>query len=72
MTTVEMEVTDDRFPGITFKGTAESVYGQMKALKPEAFTDVNSANLDSADIVKERSVYENVSHLDSLTINNAY
>jgi len=72
MTTVEVEVTDDRFPGMTFKGTAESVYAQMKALKPEAFTDVNSANLDSADTVQERSVYENVSHLDSRTISNAY
>jgi hypothetical protein len=51
MTIGHLEVTDDRFPGVTFTGTAESVYEQMKALNPRAFSDV-----DSGDVVRARSV----------------
>lgn len=36
---VDMTVYDDRFPGVAFTGTAESVFQQMKALKPEEFKD---------------------------------
>ena len=46
-----LEVTDDRFPGVTFTGTAQSVNEQMKALKPEALT-----NVDNIDIVEARSL----------------
>lgn len=38
--TVDLTVTDpERFPGKTFKGTAESIYHEMKALKPEYFVN---------------------------------
>jgi hypothetical protein len=46
-----LEVTDDRFPGVVFTGTAQSVYEEMKALKPEAFPDT-----DGTDVVRERAV----------------
>jgi hypothetical protein len=46
-----LEVTDDRFPGVTFTGTVQSVKEQMKALKPEAFP-----NVDNMDIVEARSL----------------
>ncbi|KAI9147279.1 hypothetical protein HJFPF1_13318 [Paramyrothecium foliicola] len=36
---VDLEITDDRFEGVTFKGTVESVYEQMKELKPEIFAN---------------------------------
>lgn len=36
---VDLTVTDDRFPGVAFTGTLESVLEQMKALKPEEFVD---------------------------------
>jgi len=45
MTIMELEVTDDRFPGITFKGTAKSIHEQMKAINPGAFSDVNVENV---------------------------
>jgi hypothetical protein len=49
MNIVDMEVTDDRFPGITFTGTAQLVYEQMKALKPDAFSD-------DVDMIEARSL----------------
>jgi hypothetical protein len=36
---VDLTVHDDRFPGVAFTGTIESVLEQMKALKPEEFAD---------------------------------
>ncbi|KAI4658433.1 uncharacterized protein J4E79_006839 [Alternaria viburni] len=50
---VELEVTDDRFPDVTFTGTAESVYEEMKALKPEAFPDTKDS-----DVAKARSLHK--------------
>jgi hypothetical protein len=46
-----LEVTDHRFPGFTFTGTAQSVNEQMKTLDPKAFT-----NVDNVEIVQERSL----------------
>ncbi|KAI4604660.1 uncharacterized protein J4E88_004092 [Alternaria novae-zelandiae] len=45
MTIVELEVTDDRFPGITFKGTAKSIHEQIQAINPGASSDVNVENV---------------------------
>jgi hypothetical protein len=42
MTLVEMEVTNENFPGRVFKGTAESVYLQMTAEKPELVAEFES------------------------------
>lgn len=36
---VDLEITDDRFEGKTFTGTVESIYNEMKGLKPEMFAD---------------------------------
>ncbi|KAH7357573.1 hypothetical protein BKA66DRAFT_473179 [Pyrenochaeta sp. MPI-SDFR-AT-0127] len=45
----DLKIVDDRFPGVTFTGTAKSIYEEMQALKPEAFAD-------DVDIVKARSL----------------
>ncbi|KAJ3529568.1 hypothetical protein NM208_g8765 [Fusarium decemcellulare] len=36
---VDLEILDERFKGVTFNGTAESIYKEMKELKPELFTN---------------------------------
>jgi hypothetical protein len=36
---VDLTVTNEHFPGKTFTGTAESIYEEMKALKPELFQE---------------------------------
>ena len=39
---VDLTITDpENFPGKTFTGTAESIYNEMKALKPALFADVS-------------------------------
>jgi hypothetical protein len=43
-----LEVTDDRFPGVTFTGTAQSVNEQMKTLEPKAFPDVDNVEIVQA------------------------
>jgi putative cell wall-binding protein len=63
MNIMDMEVTDDRFPGITFTGTAQSVYEQMKALKPDAFSDdVDVVMVETRSLQKRSTV-----NLPSLT-----
>ncbi|KAH6878758.1 hypothetical protein BKA58DRAFT_436450 [Alternaria rosae] len=52
---VELEVTDDRFPGVTFTGTGESVFEEMKALKPEAFPNTNALDVAQARSLHRRS-----------------
>ncbi|RYP52640.1 hypothetical protein DL768_002290 [Monosporascus sp. mg162] len=44
---VDLEVTDDRHEGVTFYGTAQSIYEQIKELDPEAFANVTETSLDS-------------------------
>ncbi len=64
MNIMDMEVTDDRFPGITFTGTAQSVYEQMKALKPNAFPDdVDVDTVETRSLQKRSTV-----SLPSLTV----
>jgi hypothetical protein len=63
----DLEVTDDRFPGLTFKGTAKSIYEEMYALNPEAFAN-NAQTANTRSLEKRSSV-----RLPSLDpSNNAY
>jgi hypothetical protein len=50
-----LEVTDNRFPGVTFTGTAQSVNEQMKALKPEAFRNGDNVETVQARSLRKRS-----------------
>jgi hypothetical protein len=43
--TVDITVTDSRFPGKTFRGTAESVYDQMVALNATVFGGEKKAHV---------------------------
>ena len=59
---VDLEVTDDRFEGITFHGTAESVYNQMEELDPDVFANGTGTALDPRSLEKrEGSVCHNPS-----------
>ena len=60
---VELEVADDRFPDVTFTGTAESVYEEMKALKPEAFPDTNALDVAQARSLHKRSTVSLQAHV---------
>jgi hypothetical protein len=44
---VDLTVTDPRFPGKTFHGTAESVYHQMVALNATVFDGEKKAHVRS-------------------------
>ncbi|KAI9148389.1 hypothetical protein HJFPF1_12221 [Paramyrothecium foliicola] len=48
---VDLEVTDERFPGVTFKGTAESIYKQIEALQPDFFLKEPEVDIDADDDV---------------------
>jgi hypothetical protein len=50
-----LEVTDDRFPGFTFTGTAQLVKEQMKTLEPGAFPVVDNVEIDQAWFLRKRS-----------------
>lgn len=53
---VDLEVTDERFEGMTFTGTAESIYHEMKDLKPELFeNETTTLDLENA-LGKRQSV----------------
>lgn len=45
--TVDLQVTDERFGDEVFSGTAESIYNQMKALKPELFANDTNVEVSS-------------------------
>ncbi|KAF4470790.1 hypothetical protein FALBO_2305 [Fusarium albosuccineum] len=45
---VDLEVTDERFEGMTFTGTAESIVKEMKELKPELFANDTDASPESS------------------------
>jgi len=54
ITIVDLEVLDEEsFPGQVFKGTAESIVNEMKALKPELFT---GETLDARSTIVKRAV----------------
>jgi hypothetical protein len=64
---VDLQITDPRFPGQTFSGTAESVYKQMKELKPELFINDTVTPLElsgSSETGIEKR--QHVSHLSLL------
>jgi hypothetical protein len=50
-----LEVTDNRYPGFTFTGTAQSVKEQMKRLEPKAFPVVDNVEIDQALSLRKRS-----------------
>ncbi|KAH8585491.1 hypothetical protein B0O99DRAFT_748992 [Bisporella sp. PMI_857] len=54
---VDLEVTDERFEGMTFRSSAESVYNEMKALKPELFANKTEAVLNTASLEKRQSSF---------------
>jgi hypothetical protein len=49
---VDLEVTDERFEGMKFTGTAESIYHEMKGLKPELFE--NETALETGTTLDKR------------------
>src|SRR5687767_2874735 len=51
---VDLEVTDERFEGMKFTGTAESIYHEMKALKPELFANETEVDLDLVNGLEKR------------------
>ena len=61
---MDLQVTDERFEGMTFSGTTKSIYNEMKALKPEIFTAEIEAAMDAAalnaGVLEKRS---SVSHI---------
>lgn len=51
---VDLEVTDERFEGMVFIGTIESVYKQMKELKPELIPDTSDFTDSGVSTVDKR------------------
>ncbi|KAM5344067.1 hypothetical protein ACJ41O_012604 [Fusarium nematophilum] len=51
---VDLEVVDERFEGMTFHGTAESIYQRMNELKPELFVNETEANADEQGALEKR------------------
>ncbi|KAH7353893.1 hypothetical protein B0T11DRAFT_300960 [Plectosphaerella cucumerina] len=49
---VDLEVTDERFEGMKLTGTAESIYHEMKGLKPELFE--NETALETGTTLDKR------------------
>ena len=48
-----LQVKSDLFPGVVFKGTAESIYAEMKALKPDSVDAVTTAAQSPAFSTKD-------------------
>jgi hypothetical protein len=60
---VDLRVTDERFGDEVFRGTAESIYKQMKEKKPELFaneTDISEARGETSLEKRQGSVSEPV------------
>ena len=52
---VDLIVTDEaRFPGATFRGTAESIFKEMKTLNPEVFVNQTDPALLTARSLEQR------------------
>jgi hypothetical protein len=48
-------VTSDFFPGVTFSGTAETIYNEMKALNPTSVGNLTSIAEKDASLSKRAS-----------------
>jgi hypothetical protein len=51
---VDLEVIDDRLNGIKFNGTIDTIYAEMKALKPELFANNTKIMPDMHTLAKRR------------------
>jgi hypothetical protein len=57
-----LQVTSEFFPGVTFSGTAESIYNEMKALNPDSVGNLTSDSMEldgSSSLAKRSSVSSN-------------
>jgi hypothetical protein len=52
LTIVDLEVTNDAFPGRVFTGTAQSIYEEIKAEKPELLADIEPLEAGSLSLEK--------------------
>lgn len=59
---VDLQVTDERFGDKVFTGTAESIYNQMKAEKPELFANETEISVEESSLEKRQGSVSDIFH----------